>query len=55
MQYRKKIEEKVLNLDVNETSDFSEIIEKIKKRLFYTVRPHPNSKFGKCQIELADK
>ena len=33
MQYRKKIEEKVLNLDVNETSDFSEIIEKIKKRL----------------------
>lgn len=31
------------------------LIEKIKKRLFYTVRPHPNSKFGKCQIELADK
>ena len=33
MQYRKKIEEKVLNIDTNEISDFGDIIEKIKKRM----------------------
>ena len=33
MQYRKKIEEKVLNLDTSEMTDFGEIIEKMKKRL----------------------
>lgn len=26
------------------------LIEKTKKRLYYTVRPHPDIKIGKCQI-----
>eukprot|EP00919_Chromeraceae_sp_WS-2016_P079754 GHVR01188704.1.p1 GENE.GHVR01188704.1~~GHVR01188704.1.p1 ORF type:complete len:101 (+),score=3.33 GHVR01188704.1:158-460(+) len=33
----------------------SMIIEKIKKRLFLSVRTNPNIKMGKCQIEIADK
>lgn len=28
----------------------SMLVEKIKKKLFFTVRPHPNIKMGRCQI-----
>ena len=31
------------------------LIEKVKKKLFLMVRPHPSIKMGKCQIELSDK
>jgi len=26
------------------------LIEKVKKKLYLLVRPHPNMKMGKCQI-----
>ena len=28
----------------------SMLIEKVKKRLFFNVRAHPNIKMGKCQV-----
>ena len=31
------------------------LIEKVKKKLFLMVRPHPSVKMGKCQIELSSK
>jgi hypothetical protein len=27
-------------------------VEKTKKKLFLSVRNHPNSKFGSCQLEI---
>jgi hypothetical protein len=29
------------------------LIEKTKKRLFLTIRGHPDVKLGKCQIEIS--
>lgn len=31
------------------------LIEKTKKRLFLTIRAHPDVKLGKCQIEVSEK
>lgn len=31
------------------------LIEKTKKRLFFTARPHPDIKMGKCQVEISEK
>ena len=28
----------------------SMLVEKLKKRMFFTARPHPNVKMGQCQI-----